>query len=70
MDHAIIEDHDQHALSKEQQENLNKFKIGTRKENEKFLRYHPEVSCLISDFLHEVQFTSRFIVMNLSLLRL
>merc|ERR1711893_120597 len=42
------------ALSKEQQEKLNKFKVKTRTENEKFMRKHPEVECLISGFLRQL----------------
>ncbi|XP_052795569.1 RIIa domain-containing protein 1-like [Mya arenaria] len=42
------------ALSKEQQEKLNKYKIKTRIENEKYLREHPEVECLVSGFLQSV----------------
>ncbi|WAQ99827.1 RIAD1-like protein [Mya arenaria] len=42
------------ALSKEQQEKLNKYKIKTRIENEKYLREHPEVECLVSGFLQYV----------------
>ncbi|KAL4228023.1 RIIa domain-containing protein 1 [Mactra antiquata] len=46
------------ALSQDQQEKLNRFKIKTRIENEKYLREHPEVECLISGFLQSV-LTSR-----------
>ncbi|XP_064594912.1 RIIa domain-containing protein 1-like [Liolophura sinensis] len=42
------------ALSKEQQEKLNNFKIKTRVDNEKFLRDHPEVECLLAGFLGQV----------------
>ncbi|XP_052101118.1 RIIa domain-containing protein 1-like [Mytilus californianus] len=42
------------ALSKEQQQKLNDFKKKTRVENEKYLRDHPEVECLLSGFLGEV----------------
>lgn len=42
------------ALSQEQQEKLNKFKVKTRMENEKYLRDHPEVECLIAGFLGDV----------------
>uniref|UniRef100_W5ML31 Regulatory subunit of type II PKA R-subunit domain containing 1 n=1 Tax=Lepisosteus oculatus TaxID=7918 RepID=W5ML31_LEPOC len=42
------------ALSPEQQEKLRQFKIKTRIENEKYLRSHPEVDLLLSDFLREV----------------
>jgi len=41
------------ALSKKQQEELNKFKIKTRMENEKYLRDHPEVECILAGFLGE-----------------
>ncbi|CAL8290736.1 unnamed protein product [Merluccius merluccius] len=42
------------ALSSEQQEKLRQFKIKTRIANEKYLRSHPEVDTLMSDFLREV----------------
>lgn len=42
------------ALSDEQQEKLNAFKIQTRHQNEKYLRAHPEVECMLADFLSEV----------------
>ncbi|KAG5856456.1 RIIa domain-containing protein 1 [Anguilla rostrata] len=42
------------ALSPEQQEKLRQFKINTRIGNEKYLRSHPEVEVLLSDFLREV----------------
>ncbi|XP_064620592.1 RIIa domain-containing protein 1-like [Lineus longissimus] len=42
------------ALSPEQQEKINKFKVETRMENEKYLRQHPEVECLIAGFLGEI----------------
>ncbi|XP_033749626.1 RIIa domain-containing protein 1-like [Pecten maximus] len=42
------------ALSQEQQDKLNKFKTQTRLENEKYLRNHPEVECLIAGFLGDV----------------
>ncbi|KAI7806838.1 RIIa domain-containing protein 1 isoform X2 [Triplophysa rosa] len=42
------------ALSTEQQERLRQFKIKTRISNEKYLRSHPEVDLLLSDFLREV----------------
>ncbi|KAK9960811.1 hypothetical protein ABG768_008646 [Culter alburnus] len=42
------------ALSPEQQEKLHQFKIKTRIANEKYLRSHPEVEMLLSDFLREV----------------
>ncbi|XP_025077391.1 RIIa domain-containing protein 1-like [Pomacea canaliculata] len=41
------------ALSTEQQEKLNQFKIKTRVENEKYLRDHPEVECILAGFLGE-----------------
>ncbi|KAK7115539.1 RIIa domain-containing protein 1-like [Littorina saxatilis] len=46
-------DNDLGALSKKQQEELNKFKIKTRMENEKYLREHPEVECILAGFLGE-----------------
>ncbi|XP_013390259.1 RIIa domain-containing protein 1 [Lingula anatina] len=42
------------ALSPEQQEKLNRFKIQTRLENEKYLRNHPEVECLLTGFLGDI----------------
>ncbi|KAB5587104.1 hypothetical protein PHYPO_G00009070 [Pangasianodon hypophthalmus] len=42
------------ALSPEQQEQLRQFKIKTRIANEKYLRAHPEVEMLLSDFLRDV----------------
>ncbi|KAG9275861.1 RIIa domain-containing protein 1 [Astyanax mexicanus] len=42
------------ALSPEQQEKLRQFKIKTRIANEMYLRAHPEVDVLLSDFLRDV----------------
>ncbi|XP_050987278.1 RIIa domain-containing protein 1-like isoform X2 [Labeo rohita] len=42
------------ALSPEQQEKLHHFKVKTRVANEKYLRSHPEVEMLLSDFLRGV----------------
>ncbi|XP_041368066.1 RIIa domain-containing protein 1-like [Gigantopelta aegis] len=42
------------ALSPDQQEELNKFKIQTRMQNELYLRDHPEVECLLASFLSDV----------------
>ncbi|XP_039597863.1 RIIa domain-containing protein 1-like [Polypterus senegalus] len=42
------------ALSQMQQEQLGKFKIDTRIDNEKYLRSHPEVEILLEEFLREV----------------
>lgn len=42
------------ALSNAQQEKLNHFKIITRGKNEKYFREHPEVECMLADFLSEV----------------
>ncbi|KAM4600370.1 RIIa domain-containing protein 1 [Polymixia lowei] len=42
------------ALSAEQQEKLRRFKVKKKIDNEKYLRSHPEVEILISDFLREV----------------
>ncbi|XP_016357173.1 RIIa domain-containing protein 1 [Sinocyclocheilus anshuiensis] len=42
------------ALSLEQQEKLHQFKVKTRIANEKYLRSHPEVEMLLSDFLRDV----------------
>lgn len=72
MEHAVIEKTNPVALSEEQKTKLNKYKIQARKDNEVFLRKHPEVSCLISDFLHEVgpfslaQSASQIIIVFLS----
>jgi len=55
MDKAgCIEDNDVGALTTEQQSKLNEFKIKTRYTNEKYLRSHPEISCLLSSFLSDV----------------
>ncbi|KAK3748940.1 hypothetical protein QZH41_010471, partial [Actinostola sp. cb2023] len=46
------EGHDAGALTpQQQQQELNQFKITTRIDNEKYLRDHPEVSCLLAGFL-------------------
>ncbi|KAK3551583.1 hypothetical protein QTP70_019780 [Hemibagrus guttatus] len=42
------------ALSTEQQDKLRHFKIKTRIANEMYLRAHPEVEMLLSDFLRDV----------------
>ncbi|XP_003200227.1 RIIa domain-containing protein 1 [Danio rerio] len=42
------------ALSLDQQVKLRQFKIKTRIANEKYLRFHPEVEMLLSDFLRNV----------------
>jgi len=42
------------ALSGDQQSKLNTFKMKTRLENEKYLRNHPEVECLVAGFLRNV----------------
>ncbi|XP_043935876.1 RIIa domain-containing protein 1 isoform X1 [Protopterus annectens] len=42
------------ALSRVQQEKLRQFKINTRISNERYLRSHPEVELLVSDFVREV----------------
>jgi len=47
-------DGDLGALSEEQQKKLNQFKMQTRLENEKYLRGHPEVECLLAGFLRNV----------------
>ena len=60
MEHAVIEKVNPIALSEDQKAALNKYKIQARKDNEIFLRQHPEVSCLISDFLHEVRCNLEF----------
>lgn len=49
-----MEDNDKKALTEEQQAWLNKAKIRTRIENERYLRDHPEVNILISGFIREV----------------
>ncbi|XP_028849423.1 RIIa domain-containing protein 1 isoform X2 [Denticeps clupeoides] len=45
---------DRSVLSREQQEELRHFKVQTRIANEKYLREHPEVDVLLSDFLRDV----------------
>ncbi|XP_059140622.1 RIIa domain-containing protein 1-like [Physella acuta] len=42
------------GLSHAQQADLNQFKVKTRIGNEKYLRDHPEVECLIAGFLSDV----------------
>merc|ERR1712156_354485 len=50
----LKKDGDLGALSEEQQTKLNQFKMKTRLENEKYLRSHPEVECLVAGFLRNV----------------
>jgi len=42
------------AMSTDQQARLNEFKVKTRIDNERYLREHPELECLLSKFLREV----------------
>ncbi|XP_001176667.1 RIIa domain-containing protein 1 [Strongylocentrotus purpuratus] len=49
-----MEGYDFGALSPEQQEKLNNFKMQTRVANEKYLRDHPEVDILLAEFLRDV----------------
>ncbi|RMX42636.1 hypothetical protein pdam_00010285 [Pocillopora damicornis] len=49
-----MEQNDVGALTPEQQQKLNEFKIKTRFGNEKYLREHPEVSCLLTGFLGSI----------------
>ncbi|XP_068693926.1 RIIa domain-containing protein 1-like [Montipora capricornis] len=49
-----MEKNDTGALTPEQQQKLNEFKISSRFQNEKYLREHPEVSCLLSGFLGSI----------------
>ncbi|KAM7438505.1 RIIa domain-containing protein 1 [Porites harrisoni] len=49
-----MEQNDAGALTPEQQEKLNEFKINTRFGNERYLREHPEVSCLLTGFLGSI----------------
>jgi hypothetical protein len=42
------------ALSTDQQQKLNAFKVKTRIDNEQYLREHPELECLLTNFLREV----------------
>ncbi|KAJ8029174.1 RIIa domain-containing protein 1 [Holothuria leucospilota] len=49
-----MESYDIGALSQEQQDKLNHFKIQTRLANEQYLREHPEVDCLLLGFLGDV----------------
>ncbi|XP_067093654.1 RIIa domain-containing protein 1 [Osmerus mordax] len=51
---SALEELDIGALSAEQQEILRQYKIKTRIDNEKYLRAHPEVELLMSDFLRDV----------------
>ncbi|XP_056331913.1 RIIa domain-containing protein 1-like [Danio aesculapii] len=53
-DRNSLEKLDFGALSLEQQEKLRQFKIKTRIANEKYLRSHPEVEMLLSDFLRDM----------------
>nr|NP_001153235.1 uncharacterized protein LOC100294632 [Danio rerio] len=53
-DRNCLEKLDFGALSLEQQEKLRQFKIKTRIANEKYLRSHPEVEMLLSDFLRDL----------------
>ncbi|KAK1795355.1 hypothetical protein P4O66_010528 [Electrophorus voltai] len=48
-----LEKPDTGALSPEQQEKLRQFKIKTRIANEMYMRAHPEVEILLSDFLRQ-----------------
>eukprot|EP00112_Aurelia_sp_Birch-Aquarium-sp1_P010821 Seg2298.9 transcript_id=Seg2298.9/GoldUCD/mRNA.D3Y31 product="RIIa domain-containing protein 1" protein_id=Seg2298.9/GoldUCD/D3Y31 len=49
-----LEKNDLGALTAEQQRKLNEFKIKTRIGNEKYIRNHPEVGCLLSCFISDV----------------
>uniref|UniRef100_A0A672LN05 RIIa domain-containing protein n=1 Tax=Sinocyclocheilus grahami TaxID=75366 RepID=A0A672LN05_SINGR len=51
---SALEKLDLGALSLEQQEKLHQFKVKTRIANEQYLRSHPEVEMLLSDFLRSV----------------
>ncbi|XP_016115617.1 RIIa domain-containing protein 1 [Sinocyclocheilus grahami] len=51
---SALEKLDLGALSLEQQEKLHQFKVKTRIANEQYLRSHPEVEMLLSDFLRDV----------------
>ncbi|XP_067304929.1 uncharacterized protein [Pseudorasbora parva] len=53
-DRNALEKLDFGALSPEQQEKLHQFKIKTRIDNERYLRSHPDVELLLSDFLRSV----------------
>lgn len=53
-DSSGLEKMDVGVLNTEQQEKLRQFKIKTRIANEKYLRSHPEVDMLLSDFLRNV----------------
>ncbi|XP_064391262.1 RIIa domain-containing protein 1-like [Halichondria panicea] len=52
-----LEPNDTTALTKEQQDKLNQHKVTSRIENEYYLRKHPELSVLISNFVSEVLLT-------------
>ncbi|XP_065059977.1 RIIa domain-containing protein 1-like [Rhopilema esculentum] len=49
-----LENNDLGALTKEQQGKLNEYKIKTRFANEKYIRSHPEIGCLLSSFVSDV----------------
>ncbi|XP_062516441.1 RIIa domain-containing protein 1-like [Corticium candelabrum] len=49
-----VDDHDEKALTEEQQAQLNKTKIRTAIANERYLREHPEVNIVLSGFIREV----------------
>ncbi|XP_057300366.1 RIIa domain-containing protein 1-like [Hydractinia symbiolongicarpus] len=53
-DKRATEKNDIGALTDDQQTKLNSFKVKTRISNEKYLRDHPEVDCLIQSFVSDV----------------
>ncbi|XP_065672952.1 RIIa domain-containing protein 1-like isoform X4 [Hydra vulgaris] len=48
------EKNDPEALTNEQQIKLDSFKIKTRISNENYLRSHPEIDCLLTNFISEI----------------
>nr|XP_047140693.1 cyclic GMP-AMP synthase isoform X3 [Hydra vulgaris] len=48
------EKNDPEALTNEQQKKLDSFKIKTRISNENYLRSHPEIDCLLTNFISEI----------------
>ena len=48
------EKNDPGALTEAQQTALNAFKVKTHLENERYLRDHPEIECLVQSFVSEV----------------
>lgn len=49
-----LEPNDQTALTKEQQESLDKHKVEVRIQNEQYLRQHPEIPVVLGSFVRKV----------------